>query len=651
MAFLKSPTASPSSSLRLPSLLPRPFSLPRNLLFFPKFNPPFKSLSNSTISLPSLPPPNALPTTDQEILEAILQSDDKRIGNLPGVRIFENDLARLNVIGDVASDQALTAAAADGGDAAEEHLASGMSAMVVETVFPVGPDEHSTISTRLFLPARKVKEKAKKLQSMLNADFLSSTTSRNILAMTFRQVVLHHLWSFELSLFSPGSERNMEDLVNPREVRAFFTLSSSDEKVLSVLAEAVCLCALESTERDFLENSKGISSRDVFPWFQKPKRIASADSSVNIYKISQDQIVESAKNWVENFNSVKGKYMGREIKQKDRWWESPTYSRLDKIGGPEFSSWTNEYIPAYRLQVNAEYFQNVKFEGWQRSVDNRWEVLLTHSQMVGLANILDMYYEDQYTNPGKQLLSGFTADFSKLSKSKSSLWKMISIGVVGGCVLVSVSFLAQLCWPRLFKPPVSPKEHYTISSSDIDYSSQPFLEAAELEALCILVVKKIKDDFGFPGDIMTDPDVGAWIGQLPSYLTRKRDVNLVQDVSSSTSRSSGDVPTHEDFSDTVPSSSLESNTVSQMTTAQDIASFQVVLSRDGKIIGFQPMSRLAVNYWASNPLAKALHGGRKISPGILEHSLKIPHPDEAIQLELLMSVNPESWFALARPVR
>ena len=37
---------------------------------------------------------------------------------------------------------------------------------------------------------------------------------------------------------------------------------------------------------------------------------------------------------------------------------------------------------------------------------------------VGLANILDMYYEDQYTNPGKQLLSGFTADFSKLSKSK-----------------------------------------------------------------------------------------------------------------------------------------------------------------------------------------------------------------------------------------
>lgn len=42
-------------------------------------------------------------------------------------------------------------------------------------------------------------------------------------------------------------------------------------------------------------------------------------------------------------------------------------------------------------------------------------------------------------------------------------------------------------------------------------------------------------------------------------------------------RSSGDVPTHEDLSDTAPSSSLESNTDSEMTTAQDIASFQVIV--------------------------------------------------------------------------
>jgi hypothetical protein len=52
----------------------------------------------------------------------------------------------------------------------------------------------------------------------MSEDMLSSTTSRNILAMTFRQVVLQQLWNFELVVFRPGSERNMEDLENPRKV-------------------------------------------------------------------------------------------------------------------------------------------------------------------------------------------------------------------------------------------------------------------------------------------------------------------------------------------------------------------------------------------------------------------------------------------------
>lgn len=70
-----------------------------------------------------------------------------------------------------------------------------------------------------FLPARKVKEKAKKLKGSLSEDILSSTTSESILAMTFRQVVLRQLCSFELVAFKPGTERNMDDLEKPREVR------------------------------------------------------------------------------------------------------------------------------------------------------------------------------------------------------------------------------------------------------------------------------------------------------------------------------------------------------------------------------------------------------------------------------------------------
>lgn len=69
-----------------------------------------------------------------------------------------------------------------------------------------------------FLAPEKVKEKARKLRRSLDEDYLSGTKSRNILAMTFRQVILQQLWDFELVMFRPGTERNMEDLENPREV-------------------------------------------------------------------------------------------------------------------------------------------------------------------------------------------------------------------------------------------------------------------------------------------------------------------------------------------------------------------------------------------------------------------------------------------------
>lgn len=137
---------------------------------------------------------------------------------LPAVRVYENELARLTLVGAVDYQQALTAAAADGGEAADEHIAAGVDAMVVETVFPGSSEEHSTISTRLFLPATKVKEKARRLKNSLSQDLFQNNASKNILAATFRQVSIQQLWSFELLLFKPGMARNMDDLENPREV-------------------------------------------------------------------------------------------------------------------------------------------------------------------------------------------------------------------------------------------------------------------------------------------------------------------------------------------------------------------------------------------------------------------------------------------------
>lgn len=122
---------------------------------------------------------------------------------------------------------------------------------------------------------------------------------------------------------------------------------------------------------------------------------------------------------------------------------------------------------------------------------------------------------------------------------------------------------------------------------------------------------------------MVDEKCSAWTGALPSYLKELISCEWEQ---------------------IEHSSSVDS-------LAHDIASYQVVMSRNGTIVGFQPTSRVAVNHWASNPLAKVLYGGRKISPGVIEPSLKIPRPDEIAVIEVLMSANSKPSFVLARPMQ
>lgn len=134
-----------------PSYISLPFSQcishPQNFTIFSIKHSKFRR-KKSIISFCSTPEPR-LPT-DQHVLESVVEFDgEKDTKNLPGVRTYENDLSRLTLIGDISFEQALTAAAADGGEAADEHILSGISTMVVETIYPGPSDEHSTISTRL----------------------------------------------------------------------------------------------------------------------------------------------------------------------------------------------------------------------------------------------------------------------------------------------------------------------------------------------------------------------------------------------------------------------------------------------------------------------------------------------------------------------
>ncbi|KAK8503997.1 hypothetical protein V6N13_092774 [Hibiscus sabdariffa] len=620
MAFTHS--LSPPFSIQFPSHSPKKFT------FFPKLpfrNPkvPFLIISRSS--------PRPAPSTEQEALKFIADSDGT---TLPCVRTYENDLARLTLVGAVNFDQALTAAAADGGRAATEHVESGIPAMVIETVYPGSTSKSATISTRLFLPARKVKEKAQKLKKAFSEDVLAGTSSKNILAMTFRQVVMQKLLSFELVLFRPGTERDMEDLENPREVSASITLQASEERVISVLGEVVCISALQSTEKHFLEHLLGKTPSNFFGWFRKSKRIISKDSSVVLYNVFEDEIVQNAKSLLDSFNSSKESFKAMDLRWKNYWWSQPLQSKLEKIGGRLFSAWTSEFVPAYRLEIDANALKDVKFEGWRESDWNKWQVLLTHSQMVELADILDMYYEDVYSLPKKQLHSGMIANDSSLSKAKrsSSFLKVVSATIASGIVLVALSTLSQFSFPHLGKGGKYLGGSRSPSSSITEYTTIQSVDTEKLGTSCILVIQKIKDAFGWPGDIATETNLGAWIGEIPNYLKEPHQANS---NSEDDSTNSADV---EKMDDDIKSS------------VQDIASYQVVLSTDGKIVGFQPTSRVGVNHWAVNPLTKELYGGKKLSPGLIEPGLNIQLPNEIVVIELLMSINPDTCFAMARPM-
>jgi len=139
----------------------------------------FTESRNSIFSL-SCSSPRSIPVTEQQVLQAIADSDGK---NLPCVRTYENDLSQLTLVGTVDFQQALTASAADGGQVASDHIDAGMEAMVVETVFPVPSSDRATVSTRLvrsilFSALRFVKfEKGsdKCCQKEMNSGFCQST--------------------------------------------------------------------------------------------------------------------------------------------------------------------------------------------------------------------------------------------------------------------------------------------------------------------------------------------------------------------------------------------------------------------------------------------------------------------------------------------
>ena len=127
-----------------------------------------------------------------------------------------------------------------------------------------------------------------------------------------------------------------------------------------MLAEAICISALQSTQIQFLDKAKGGNRGGFFRWFQKPESVQSKDSAIILSKLFEDEIVENARSLLDNYNLMKDGFKPVKIKSGHHWWKPSCYEKLEKIGGSDFSAWASEYVPAYRLEIDTKIVGDIK---------------------------------------------------------------------------------------------------------------------------------------------------------------------------------------------------------------------------------------------------------------------------------------------------
>ncbi|KAF8642888.1 hypothetical protein HU200_067033 [Digitaria exilis] len=303
-----------------------------------------------------------------------------------------------------------------------------------------------------------------------------------MLAMAFKQIVMQRFSSFQLEVFSPGSEKDLQDLGKPqKQVAMDFSVISSDENLLDSLAEAIFSCVIEDASNNHLGGMGSL--------FQKRQFNCSTDSSVCIHKISEAEMVRNAKRCLESFNLMKSP--PNVCKTKNAWWPRPNYESLVKIGGPEFVLWANDYIAAYKMQINAKSFGNTNLEGRHELESNRWEVLLTQSQLEEPGNIIDMYFEDQFTLPGKTFHPHWNLIHQRLKRTIGLLNNLFTF-LARSCIIPFVAVFAQLCWPRSLRGKRLSKRSSNVSSSQSYCTDINYLDRNEIQAYCTSLIKKLK---------------------------------------------------------------------------------------------------------------------------------------------------------------
>ncbi|MCO5567890.1 hypothetical protein L7F22_021586 [Adiantum nelumboides] len=568
--------------------------------------------------------------------------------SLPIIRTYKNELCTLEICGSAPRLSVLTAMAADKSYFAASNLLRGRPLTIRQTVLPGASGVNSTISTKLFAPSLQVVERAKKLS------LPKGLSSGEFLHKFFEAVEMFHLSKFYVKINAPGTLRNLSALDKEERIQPLYSFEALNTGALNKVGKALALYAVFGLRS---EGSGNTFSNLMKKLWKKDEWVPSQASAVRFRELSVEEIQNKAKLLADSIDPVTRRRAER------LWWPVPVLamktakSYLDKAT----VDWIYEYVPMHKMCVDPEVLDT------QGATEARLprqpaEFDLTHAQLVDLAGVFDMFYEDRFTLSDKDFQTEAILDFHSVSRSKTA--RFLEVMTLGSLILGAAIF-AWLVSSRLRGPSNRTAGNLVLNTVDVaviskselpsigtnDESNFPVneqLPAEEMQSLCKLVIAKLVGTLAWNVDIRSDPSKGAWTESRtrgPQNL-----INSQEDVSDAIKEPLESSLQAEDEikGDHIIEKNSQKEKIDHAENDKEIPIFQVALSIDGTILGFQPLNEAATYCWASMPLAQSLHNVTQLKPGFWERPLKFRRPpSDVVVLEL--HVDPASLYAFARP--
>ncbi|KAJ7555701.1 hypothetical protein O6H91_05G051200 [Diphasiastrum complanatum] len=508
-------------------------------------------------------------------------------------------------------------------------------------------------------PSTLVIERAKASWHEKASSMYSSWALKNAIARAFEVVVMTELLKFELCIQSPGSFRNMTSLPNEK-MNVVARLESSDLNALKGISETVFSYMMAGISQNFEE--RGMESRSWikprFPW-EKSHSLPTLKSAFQLLPLSETEISAHMDEKVKLF-TLKEIASTEPVMASRIWWPIQKSTILfisSKVIASE--SWIYDHVPVHRLVANLDVI-TADVQGGHKN-GSLWEMQLTHAQLVDLANLLDLYYEDRYTCQHKRLPNEHTVVPPYYSRSKGFLALPFKVlfGFVGAFMLVGLfilsrrgnfAVLSQITkdgssgFSTSFQKLLVWRNPLTRVKSKVLLSKIPKVSPKELETLCVLVTAMVKDTFQWPQDIESSLERGAWMGKDLTGFERRISKDDTESPATSRMEASQFCLPEELGTQGVHTEAFEDD------PKQNILVFKVTVSKYGKLIKIQPVNRSAITCWSNYPLTELLHTDVTTGPGFVKHGLELSLPleDDAV-IELIVQHDESSPAVSARP--